>query len=311
MKAAQSPTTNGTGVTSAPVRLPHRKPPKPNLPPQPNSLLEAIIYAASDAAIDIAKVEHLIRLRKEMEAVEAEHAFNNALAAAQAQMMPVVADAVNDQLGRPHRYATYAALDKAVRPIYTAHGLAMTYATSERSTDTAVEVVGYLIGHGHSRRYSIVMPADGKGARGGDVMSRTHAAASAISYGMRYILVMAFNLAIDKDDDGNAAGKAKSSAQLKRDGVWPEMERAIRQSRTLVDLEAQWHHWRFIIKAWPTAWREQAWEAFEKRKVELGDAMGRLKASVAAMDDGWSERISDALSQDQHDQRRHRQRGSQ
>jgi len=50
------------------------------------------------------------------------------------------------------------------------------------------------------------MPADGKGAKGGDVMTKTHAAGSAMSYGMRYLLKMIFNVAIgENDDDGNGA----------------------------------------------------------------------------------------------------------
>jgi hypothetical protein len=71
--------------------------------------------------------------------------------------------------------------------------------------------VRLLIGHGHSRRYVLPMPADCKGARGGDVMSRTHATASACSYGMRYLATMTFNLAIDRDDDGNAAAAPSRS----------------------------------------------------------------------------------------------------
>ncbi len=50
------------------------------------------------------------------------------------------------------------------------------------------------------------MPADGKGAKGGDVMTKTHAAGSAFSYGQRYLLKLIFNVAIGDDDDGNAAG---------------------------------------------------------------------------------------------------------
>src|SRR5262249_31200244 len=151
MKATQSPTTNGDGRATAIVARPPRKPSKPPLPPQPSSLLEAIIFAASDPGIDIAKVEHLIRLRKEMEAAEAERLFNEALAKAQAGMQPIVADAVNSEVGRAHRYASYAQLDKAVRPIYTAHGLSVTFNTGERSTDIVVEVACYLTGHGHGR----------------------------------------------------------------------------------------------------------------------------------------------------------------
>lgn len=37
-------------------------------------------------------------------------------------------------------------------------------------------------------------------------MTKTHAMGSGVSYGMRYLLRMIFNLAIDQDDDGNAAG---------------------------------------------------------------------------------------------------------
>src|SRR5690606_15862485 len=51
------------------------------------------------------------------------------------------------------------------------------------------------------------MPADGKGAKGGDVMTKTHAAGSAMSYGQRYLLKLIFNVAIgENDDDGNSAG---------------------------------------------------------------------------------------------------------
>jgi hypothetical protein len=39
-------------------------------------------------------------------------------------------------------------------------------------------------------------------------MNLTHATSSAYSYGRRYLLIGAFNLAIDDDDDdGNAAGR--------------------------------------------------------------------------------------------------------
>ena len=44
-----------------------------------------------------------------------------------------------------------------------------------------------------------------KGAKGGDVMTKTHAAGSALTYGQRYLLKMIFNIAIGSDDDGNAA----------------------------------------------------------------------------------------------------------
>jgi hypothetical protein len=58
---------------------------------------------------------------------------------------------------------------------------------------------------GHSERYQIDMASDGKGAKGGDVMTKTHATGSAMTYGMRYLLKMIFNVAVGDDDDGVAA----------------------------------------------------------------------------------------------------------
>jgi hypothetical protein len=60
------------------------------------------------------------------------------------------------------------------------------------------------------------MPIDTKGARGGDVMTRTHATGSAYTYGKRYLLIGMFNLSIDDDDDGNSAGR-RAAPQIRRD----------------------------------------------------------------------------------------------
>jgi hypothetical protein len=70
-----------------------------------------------------------------------------------------------------------------------------------------VLIVGILSLGGYSREYPLEMPADGKGAKGGGVMSRTHATGSAITYGKRYLKNMIFDLRFkEKDDDGNKAG---------------------------------------------------------------------------------------------------------
>jgi hypothetical protein len=48
------------------------------------------------------------------------------------------------------------------------------------------------------------MPADGKGAKGGDVMTKTHAAGAAASYGQRYLMKNIWNVAVGEEDvDGN------------------------------------------------------------------------------------------------------------
>jgi hypothetical protein len=170
-----------------------------------------------DPSIDIDKLDRLLREREN--ARLAEQAFCAALADAQTEMQPVVADCTNPSTGNS-RYASYAALDRAVRPIYTRHGFGLSFNTDEApGLEQARILCDVCHSGGHSRRYRIDMPVDGKGARGGDVMTRTHAMGSGVSYGMRYLLRMIFNLAVDSDDDGNAAGYRTRGYDQRREVV--------------------------------------------------------------------------------------------
>lgn len=158
---------------------------------------------ASDPNIDVAKLEKLMEMNERMLARTAREQFNAAMSSAQKEMRPVAADADNPQTRS--RYASYAALDRALRPIYTNHGFGLSYDTGETAAEQCVRVLCYVT-HcgGHDHTYHIDMPADGKGAKGGDVMTKTHATGAAMSYGMRYLLKMIFNVAVGEDDrDGN------------------------------------------------------------------------------------------------------------
>ena len=79
--------------------------------------------AARDPSIDIDKLDRLLLMRERENARVAEQTFNAAMAAAQAEMEPIRFDSSNDQTRS--RYASYAALDRTVRPIYTRHGFAL------------------------------------------------------------------------------------------------------------------------------------------------------------------------------------------
>ncbi len=158
------------------------------------AFLAMIERAARDPAIDVDKLDRLLQMRERENARVAEQAFNAALADAQTEMQPVAADSDNPQTRS--RYASYAALDRAVRPIFTKHGFGLSFTTEEApSPEQARVVCDVCHAGGHTRRYRIDMPVDGKGAKGGDVMTKPHAMGSGISYGMRYLLRMIFNLA--------------------------------------------------------------------------------------------------------------------
>src|SRR5258708_30880683 len=119
---------------------------------------------------------------------------------AQAELGPVAADASNPQT--KSRYASYPALDRAIRPIYAKHGFSLSFDTGEDAAPDHVRVVCYVAHRtGHKRSYHVDMPADVKGAKGGDVMTKTHATGAAMSYGQRYLLKLIFNIAVGEDRD--------------------------------------------------------------------------------------------------------------
>src|SRR5690606_2114163 len=157
----------------------------------------------------------LMEMYERVEAKRAETAFNASMSAAQTAMRPIQADMTDPQTRS--LYASYAKLDSKVRPIYTANGFALSFDTATADDPTCIRVLCYVSHRdGHTRTYRVDMPADGKGARGGDVMTKTHAAGAGMTYGMRYLLKMIFNVAVGEDDtDGNMPGPEAAIAARK------------------------------------------------------------------------------------------------
>jgi hypothetical protein len=171
---------------------------------------DAIVRAASDPAFDIEKLERLIALQEAKEIRAADLLFNEALSRVQAECGTVSRDAANPQTRS--RYATYAALDREVRPIYTRHAFSVSYTTEPGIDANTIMVVGMLTNGPISRRYQLPVPIDTKGPKGSDHMTRTHATMAATSYGKRGILTMMFNLATD-DDAAPTGGKPPPRGQ--------------------------------------------------------------------------------------------------
>lgn len=190
-------------------------------PPAPASLLDVILLAGSDPNFDVEKFRTLVAIQREEQdrqdaraerqaELEAEAAFDAALSEVQGKIKRVAANQYNSQTRSD--YADYAALDREIRPIYAAAGFALSFDEEDSPKPDHVRVVCWVTyvppgaKRSHKRKYHHDVPADGKGARGGDVMSKTHATSSAFTYGKRRVAGNIFNVAIGKDDDGNAAG---------------------------------------------------------------------------------------------------------
>lgn len=171
------------------------------------NLLQVISRAAADPAVDIDKLERLMQMSQQITARNALIDYNKAMSAVQQEIGIIAADANNPQTRS--KYASYAKLDSVLRPIYTKHGFALSFDEAESPKPEHIRVLCH-VSHiaGHVQTFHKDMPVDGKGAKGGDVMTKTHAAGSGMSYGMRYLLKGIFNVAVgENDDDGNAAGK--------------------------------------------------------------------------------------------------------
>lgn len=180
------------------------------------AVISMIAEASRDPQVNIDKLERLILMKERIEATSAERSFDSAMTKAQSEMRAVVADRNNSQTRS--QYASYYALDKAIRPIYTNHGFNLSFNQGETVAEKMVRVI-CRVAHsaGHRERYHIDMPGDGLGAKGAAVMTLTHATGSAVTYGRRYLLLMIWNLSIGgdgSDDDGNGAnGDIVSSEQ--------------------------------------------------------------------------------------------------
>lgn len=202
------------------------------------TLLQAIANAAADPNVDVEKMERLMAMHRDMKQQQAEVAFNEAMMRVQSQMRRVGTDKTNNQTHS--EYATYGKLDRALRPIYTAEGFALSFGTEETPAQEMVRVVCHVTHRdGYTRKHMIDMPADGKGAKGNDVMTKTHATGSATQYGMRYLLKMIFNVAIGDDpddDDGNLADGDDLDTKAKD---WIKVAEGLEQPQQYIEQKAK------------------------------------------------------------------------
>jgi hypothetical protein len=235
--------------------------------PEATTMMQMIQRATTDPAFDVEKLERMMAMHERMTAKQAEVDFNLAMSDAQSEMRPISADAENKQTRS--NYATYAKLDNALRPVYTRHGFSLSF-NSEPGAADVIRVLCYVSHRaGHTRTYTIDMPADGKGAKGGDVMTKTHAVGSGASYGMRYLLKMIFNVAIgESDDDGNAAG-----GDL-RDAALADLLSRAGDAQTEEQLTKVWQSGVAVLKA------ARDMDGYEQFKAAVSVRSGQIKGAA-------------------------------
>jgi ERF superfamily len=179
--------------------------------PLADSLLNFVARAMADPAIDVMKLEMLLRMQREIVADDARLRFNRAMSLAQGEMQPVVRDAQNTQTNS--RYALLETIDAAIRPIYVKHGFMLSF--NSEAIDGPNERIICEVSHtaGHSKRYQLDAPLDTVGPQGKANKTPLHGLGSTVSYLRRYLTAMIFNIVLkNEDNDGNRQKPAPPNA---------------------------------------------------------------------------------------------------
>jgi hypothetical protein len=158
------------------------------------------------AALAVAR-EILAQMEKQRDYEDRER-FNAALRRIQDKVKPIAKRGFNNET--KSWYALSDDVDNEIDALIRQEGMTLSFRPDVSPHPDSVLIIGVLSLGAYSREYPLDVPADGKGAKGGGVMTRTHATVSATTYGMRAIKKLIFNLRFkDKDDDGNKAGGKK------------------------------------------------------------------------------------------------------
>jgi hypothetical protein len=162
----------------------------------PMTMLEKAV--SSGASLEM--VEKLMALQERWEANQARKAFDEAIAAAKAEIKPVVRNATGHN---SKKYADFSAIANAVDPIISKHGLSYRFRTNQTDRIAVTCVLSHKAGH--YEETTLAGPADASGSK-----NAIQAIGSTLTYLQRYSLVQALGLAASNDDDGNAGGQRES-----------------------------------------------------------------------------------------------------
>ena len=171
------------------------------LPADP--MISMIERLASDPNSDLSKLERMLEMKETLDAQNAKAAFDAAFSKASAQFPDIPLRGENKH--QKTRYALLKDILSGVRPILSAHGLALSFSTE---VDEKFVTVTAELSHegGHSKRNSIPLPRDTGAGR-----NAVQAVGSSQTYGQRYTAqaILGLSLGDDTEDDGEGATGAQ------------------------------------------------------------------------------------------------------
>ena len=235
--------------------------------PANGALMSFIERAAKDDSFDVAKFGELLRLQRDVGHDQSRRMFNQAMADAQSEMLPVVRDAKNSHLG--NKYAKLETIDAAMRPIYTRHGFSVRFGSAPAPTEGYIRIT-CTVAHagGYFEENYLDAPIANIGSQGGRTATTgVQAVGSAVTYLRRYLLGMVFNIVLaDEDDDGEGTRRAAAAKTPRAARVY---EAATPPERT----DEQWRAWLDKLKAACAVLRRRSEVVEVADRRSVGDAM--------------------------------------
>lgn len=166
----------------------------------PLRLLETALERDADEQV----LAQLIDLHERTREGEARRAFESALAAAKAEI-PVIIKAQQASIGRTsYRHEDLAEIARTIGPILARHGLAYRFRSQTSGSEVTITCI---VSHrdGYREENSLSAGADTSGEK-----NPIQAIGSTLTYLQRMSLKAALGLAAAEDDDGKAAGAART-----------------------------------------------------------------------------------------------------
>ncbi len=169
-----------------------------------------------EKGVDPDALKQMMDLQERWERNQAVKAFNTSMVACQGKMPTVVKDAENKG-ARGARYALRETVQRAIKPVYTEHGFALSFSTADCPKEDHIRIlceISHSGGEVRTRQFDI--PLDGTGPKGGaQAMNAPQATGSTYSYGCRYATLLIFNVTVaGEDDDAQGRKLALTSGQI-------------------------------------------------------------------------------------------------
>lgn len=162
-----------------------------------------MIDRALTSGASVETLDKLMALQERWEANQARKAFDQAIAAARAQIPPIIKNREVDFTtgkGRTnYAYEDFAAIARTVDPILSQHGLSYRFRTAQEGPNITVTCILSHSG-GYSETTSLTAGRDESGNK-----NSIQAVGSTATYLQRYTLKASLGLSVSHDDDAAAA----------------------------------------------------------------------------------------------------------